>query len=115
MAADAPDQLLFVYGSLKRGQVNHAELGSARFVGHTQTRPAFALRVIDGYPALVPGQHAVLGELYRIATGDLARLDEFEGPGYRRQAIELEGGSAALSYVATAPASGEPYPRDEWP
>ena len=115
MAAGAPEQLLFVYGSLKRGQANHAQLGNAVFVGLARTRPAFALRVIDGYPALVPGQSAVLGELYRIATDDLGRLDEFEGGGYRRRTIELEAGALALAYVAVAPSDGVPFTADEWP
>ena len=115
MTADAPEQLLFVYGSLKRGQANHAQLGWALFVGVARTAPCFALRMIDGYPALVPGQRAVLGELYRIATLDLVRLDEFEGDGYRREAIELETGARALGYVAQVPSAGVPHPADEWP
>ncbi len=115
MASDAPEQLLFVYGSLKRGQANHAQLQGARFVGAARTLAQYALRSIDGYPALVPGNLAVLGELYRIATLDLAQLDEFEGDGYRRQAIELEGGARALGYVAVVPSAGVPHPAAEWP
>jgi gamma-glutamylcyclotransferase (GGCT)/AIG2-like uncharacterized protein YtfP len=115
LTADTPEQLLFVYGSLKRGQVNHAQLGRAVFVGLARTQPLFALRMIEGYPALVPGQRAVRGELYRIAEGDLARVDEFEGTNYRRRAIELEAGAPALAYLAISPAAGDPYPADEWP
>jgi gamma-glutamylaminecyclotransferase len=113
--ADAPEQLLFVYGSLKRGQANHAQLGDARFVGAARTEARFALRIIDGYPALVPGERAVLGELYRIATLELGRLDEFEGDGYLRQEIELESGARALGYVARVSSAGVTYPSAEWP
>jgi len=115
VTAGAPEHLLFVYGSLKRDQANHAQLGSARFVGLARTRPVFSLRTIDGYPAMVPGQLSVRGELYRIATGDLKRLDEFEGTGYRRQEIELETGAQVLGYMAVAPNAGVPHPTDEWP
>ncbi len=108
-------RLLFVYGSLKRGQANHAELGHAAFVAVARTLPQFALRMIDGYPALVPGERAVLGELYRIETANLSALDEFEGAGYRRQEIELEAGTWALSYLAVLPHAGVPLAADEWP
>jgi gamma-glutamylcyclotransferase (GGCT)/AIG2-like uncharacterized protein YtfP len=40
--------LLFVYGSLKRGQIHHGELVAARFVAFERTAPAFALREISG-------------------------------------------------------------------
>jgi len=107
--------LLFVYGSLKRGRANHSELQAAEYVATVRTAPRFALRVIDGYPALVPGSRAILGELYRIRSSALPALDEFEGPGYVRQEIELEGAVLALSYWARVPGTGVPYPGDEWP
>lgn len=108
---------LFVYGSLKRGQANHAELARAVFVATACTLPEFALRMIDGYPALVPGNRRVRGELYRIATPDLELLDEFEGAGYRRQliGIELETSIQAQAFLATAPSAGVPLAGDEWP
>jgi gamma-glutamylcyclotransferase (GGCT)/AIG2-like uncharacterized protein YtfP len=115
MTDGAPEQLLFVYGSLKRGQANQGRLGRASFVGIIRTSPHFALRMVDGYPALVPGYRAVLGELYRINTEDLSALDEFEGSDYRRGAIELEDGRRALAYLALEPGAGEPLPGDEWP
>lgn len=109
--------LLFVYGSLKRGQPNHAELGAAEFVATARTVPRFQLRMIDGYPALVPGTRSVRGELYRIATAQLGALDEFEGAGYRRQAVAVDFGPTfeALAYVAVAPDAGVLHPADEWP
>lgn len=115
MTDDAAEHLLFVYGSLKRGQANHDQLGRAVFLRAARTRPVFALRTIDGYPALVSGRGAVLGELYRIATPELSQLDEFEGDAYERQWIELETGELALGYVARQPATGDPYPGNEWP
>ena len=107
--------LLFVYGSLKRGRANHHQLQAAEYVATARTAPCFALRVVHGYPALVPGSQAIVGESYRIATAALLALDEFEGHDYVRREIELDGGERALAYLSRVPHAGDPYPGDEWP
>lgn len=104
---------LFVYGSLKRGQANHRELGRAELIGEVRTAPAFALRSIDGYPALVPGRRAIAGELYLVS--DFAPLDEFEGDGYVRREIELSDGERAAAYLAADPSAGIALDGDVWP
>lgn len=106
---------MFVYGSLKHGRANHHQLHAAEFLAAARTAAGFALRVIDGYPALVPGARAIVGELYRIAADALPALDDFEGPGYVRREIDLGGGQRAFSYLARVPAAGAPYPGDDWP
>ena len=107
--------LLFVYGSLKRGLSNHHELGSARFVTETSTAPYFELRVLSGYPLLVPGTQAVRGELFELPTAQLAALDAFEGLAYCRREIQLADGSRAVAYLARDSAAGAPYTASEWP
>ena len=107
--------LLFVYGSLKRGGANHQQLDAAEYVAKARTAARFGLRVIDGYPALVAGSRRIVGELYRILVGSLPVLDEFEGSGYVRQEIELDGREPALAYLSRAPGAGVPYSGDEWP
>lgn len=107
--------LLFVYGSLKRGRANHHELGAAQYLAEARTAPCFGLRIIAGYPALVPGSRAIAGELYGISVAALPLLDQFEGNGYVRQEIELAGRERALAYLARVPDAGAPYPGDEWP
>ena len=114
-SADHASCLLFVYGSLKRGRANHHELQSAEYVSTARTVPRFALRLIDGYPALVPGSRAIVGELYRIASGALSALDEFEGGNYVRQEIELANGERALAYLSRVLEAGDPTPGDQWP
>jgi gamma-glutamylcyclotransferase (GGCT)/AIG2-like uncharacterized protein YtfP len=113
-ATAEPPCLLFVYGSLKRGQANHCELADARFLATARTVPAFALRELDGYPLLVPGQRAIEGELYEIARSSLVAIDEFEGDAYERRLIPLEGGSLAIAYLARAPEAGAPVTLDSW-
>ncbi len=104
-----------MYGSLKRGRANHHQLHAAEYLASARTAARFALRVIDGYPALVPGSSAIVGELYRIAASALPALDQFEGPGYVRQEIELDGSQRALAYLSRVPDAGAPYAGDEWP
>lgn len=115
MAEHLEDDLLFVYGSLKRGQVNHRQLGQARFVADMRTVARFALRLIDGYPALVPGERSIRGELHRLNQEQWAGLDEFEGDGYRRALIELIDGSHAVTYLARQANTGVLLDADEWP
>jgi gamma-glutamylaminecyclotransferase len=110
-----PSCVLFVYGSLKRGQPNHQELKGARFIGAERTAEAFALRLIAGYPGLVSGGRAILGELYELPLQTLSELDEFEGEGYLRREIELASGARAIAYLACAPEAGTPLAASEWP
>ena len=113
--AERESCLLFVYGSLKRGLANHQELHLAEYVSTALTAPYFALRVSDGYPALVTGSRAIVGELYRIPESSLSGLDEFEGDRYIRREIELANGLRALAYLSRGKDDGEPYPGEEWP
>lgn len=115
LADDEATCLLFVYGSLKRGRANHHELRAAEYVADARTSSNFALRVVAGYPALVPGSLSIRGELFRIARTALPALDEFEGATYVRREIELAHGERALAYLSGTPAAGEPYSGVEWP
>jgi gamma-glutamylcyclotransferase (GGCT)/AIG2-like uncharacterized protein YtfP len=110
-----PGLLLFVYGSLKRGQRNHRELGSARFVSEVSTVPQFALRVVAGYPLLAPGVRSIRGELFTLPTVHLSSLDAFEGEAYERREIHLLDGRCATTYMARDPSVGEAFSGDEWP
>jgi gamma-glutamylcyclotransferase (GGCT)/AIG2-like uncharacterized protein YtfP len=73
-----PD-LVFVYGTLRRGQHNHYMLGSSSFLGLHVTEPWYAMLDLGTYPGVVGGgQCAITGELYRVTPTTLARLDELE-------------------------------------
>lgn len=93
-----PPVRLFVYGSLRRGAENHHELGAAVFVGAVKTLPSYGIARLGVYPALVPGSTSVAGELYEVQEADLPALDAFEGSGYRRALVRLEGGGDAEAY-----------------
>jgi gamma-glutamylcyclotransferase (GGCT)/AIG2-like uncharacterized protein YtfP len=91
--------LLFVYGSLMRGEANHGRMGGAPLLQVARTAPEFTLVDLGPYPAmLADGTQAVTGELYEVDLTMLAGLDRFEAP-YGRTTIRLEGGREAEAYV----------------
>jgi gamma-glutamylaminecyclotransferase len=106
---------LFAYGSLKRGGSNQHELRPARFVAQVTTAPRYALRLLFGYPLLVPGALAIRGELFELPTAYLPALDAFEGEAYERCEIELADGRRVVTYMSREPGAGAPYAADEWP
>jgi gamma-glutamylcyclotransferase (GGCT)/AIG2-like uncharacterized protein YtfP len=111
----AAPSFFFAYGSLKRGQSNHQELGAATFVDVVSTAPSFALRVHGGFPLLVPGSRSVRGELFLLSAQELEALDELEGDCYERRAIRLLDYRCAITYMARDPELGEAYAADAWP
>lgn len=85
--------LLFVYGSLLRGEDNHHVMRGARLLGAARTAARYTLVDLGPYPAMVAGgATAIAGELYVVGAELLAELDAFEGhpDEYVRSAVELE-------------------------
>lgn len=71
--------LVFVYGTLRRGQINHGLLEHSRFVG-----AGYIFGTVWAVAASWPGFYrddecAVAGELYRVDEATLAELDHLEG------------------------------------
>ena len=77
--------LLFVYGTLMRGEPAHRFLtGRATFVddGHV----AGTLLDLGRFPGLVAGPGRVWGEVWRLEAPELLRtLDEYEGYNFERR------------------------------
>jgi gamma-glutamylcyclotransferase (GGCT)/AIG2-like uncharacterized protein YtfP len=94
--------LIFVYGSLLKGEANHHLLRRAEYLGSGKTTHSYRLIDLGSYPALVAeGATAVTGEVYRVSTSLLATLDVFEEHPevYIRTAIRLEEGREAWTYL----------------
>lgn len=117
--------LLFVYGTLQRGQPHAALLSDCRCLGPARIRGTlYALP--EGFPAADAGGTGVVeGELYELppyADLLLRMLDEYEGVDeglFERRRVKV-GGREAWTYVAgpalrPALAGRTPLPGGRWP
>ena len=77
-------ELVFVYGTLRRGGSNHFRMAETEFVESGILRGR--LYRVDWYPGLVMdlAGDEIHGEVYSVLPGQLAELDDFEGQEYRR-------------------------------
>lgn len=118
------DTRLFVYGTLKRGEVRAPLLAGQRYVGEVRTAPRYRLFNTGDYPALVeaeplrlPGR-SIVGELWSVDAACLARLDLEEAVDeglYARREIALVGGAErAIAYVYLLPVDGMQDCGDVW-
>jgi gamma-glutamylaminecyclotransferase len=74
--------VLFVYGTLKSGQVNNEMLAGQELIGPATTLPIYRLYGLGWHPGLVLAKQdgtAVKGELWAVDARTLAKLDEYEG------------------------------------
>jgi gamma-glutamylcyclotransferase (GGCT)/AIG2-like uncharacterized protein YtfP len=87
---------LVVYGLLRRGESLAHLMDGAEFLGDVNV-PGFDLYDLGHYPGACPGDGAVVGELYELASpAVLDLLDEAEGvhqkpPLYRRELVDAQG------------------------
>lgn len=89
--------LVFVYGTLLRGEVNHHRLAGAELLGAWRTEPCFQMFNLGAYPGLARGgRTAVTGEVYRVDGAGLKHLDRLEDYPrlYDRQLIPTRFGRA---------------------
>ncbi len=94
--------ILFVYGTLKRGQRNHGLMREAQFLGEAITAHQYTLLDLGSFPGMIPGgTTSVHGELYEVGPELLARLDRHEGVPrlYVRGVVWLENRAWAESYL----------------
>jgi len=88
--------VLFVNGTLMRGQKLHANLDGAEFLGEFRTAPRYRLySIADVHPGMFEvesGGVTVAGELYRMPPGVWARVEAGEPPRLYRGPVSLEDG-----------------------
>ena len=111
---------VFVYGSLRKGQIYHHVIESAEFVGSAETPPLYELFDLGDYPAMVRGGRTrVQGEVYEVGAGLLEVLDEFEDHPelYQRQEIGLADGQRVKTYLYPRESLKSPVRVDDgdWP
>ena len=98
-------QLIFVYGSLKRGFRLHHLLEDQEFVSQAVTVPTYLIFDLGEYPGLIEAEtgFAIRGEVYRVDPECLALLDEAEGVAeglYTRREIHLQAPFAEFAVHA---------------
>jgi len=93
-------QLLFVYGSLKRGQRAHHLLERLDWLGEAWL-PGACLHDLGPFPMAVPGEGRIQGEVYAVGEADLEALDRYEGAPrlFERHWLSLEDGRRAWVYL----------------
>ena len=96
---------VFVYGTLRAGESNHALLATQRYLGPWQTCAGYTLYDTGPYPAAVAGgQTRLVGEVYAVDARCFARLDLLEDypRSYTRTLITTDYGDAWI-YLWIAP------------
>jgi gamma-glutamylaminecyclotransferase len=74
--------ILFVYGTLKRGERNQHRIADQRFVREAVTKPRYRVIDLGPQPGMIPDAEnglSVRGELWEVSGRCLEELDEFEG------------------------------------
>lgn len=73
--------LVFVYGTLKRGDCRHRFLAGGKFLGLATTSAGYRLFHLGEYPAMVadPAGGQIEGEVFEVSDAILRLLDEVEG------------------------------------
>lgn len=121
---DSSGQLIFVYGSLKRGYRLHFLLAAQPFLGSAVTICQYRLFDLGEYPGLigpVSDGIAITGEVYRVTAECLQTLDEAEGVDsqlYSRRQVVLAGEFAEFPVEAwfwLSSTSGRTECGSSWP
>ena len=89
--------LVFVYGTLRSGEVNHHLLAGATYCGKHATLPRYRMLHLGAYPGVVEGGSTVIrGEIYRIDKRQFMWLDRLEAYPtlYKRKLIDTRWGKA---------------------
>lgn len=92
--------LVFVYGTLKKGYANHGLLEGAEFLGEATSKDArWNLVDLGPFPAMTYGHTAVRGEVYAIDSSHLRALDRLEGypQYYDRNVVDFTMGDTTVA------------------
>ena len=112
--------LLFVYGTLKRGEPNHFRMADQELLSEAITAPRYRVIDLGPHPGLVRDAAkglAVQGEVFAVTDRCLAELDEFEGDAgaFVRELIEVSGYEQVWAYYLNAPVPDGAKSGDRWP
>ena len=95
-------ELLFVYGTLRRGGSANHKMRGAKFIVTTHTNGGYALAKYHGLPGIMESgksNEVVKGDLYEVTEDHLYELDRYEDRRYQRKLVDLNDGNQAWAYV----------------
>ena len=112
--------ILFIYGSLKRGHLNHHRIADQEYLGDAITEPHYRIIAIGKYGGLIRDEAngtAVKGELWAVTPAALANLDAFEGGegDWIRGPVAICEGGQVQAYLWTGPVPAEVPSGATWP
>lgn len=86
--------LVFLYGSLKRGQMNHNIVEKSTFIDCGITEEHYNMYAYDNFPMLIESEEEsnIRGEIYEVSDEILESIDFLESNGefYERKLIKIE-------------------------
>ena len=90
---------VFVYGTLMNGEMNHYLLEDSKCLGKAAV-DGYEMYNVGWYPAIIPGESRILGELYEVPQEDMNSIDMLEGKGslYIRKCEETSSNSITYIY-----------------
>ena len=94
--------IVFVYGTLMRGERAHSYLSKAEFVGEYRLSD-YAIYNLGWYPGIRPKAGSVVyGEVYAVDDRMLKEMDRYEGEGslYHRTPVTVENDRERIDAVA---------------
>ena len=71
---------VFVYGTLMSGEGNHYHLQNSTCLGKAVIE-GYNMYDVGHYPAIIPGDSLIIGELYQVPIEDMSSIDMLEGEG----------------------------------
>jgi gamma-glutamylaminecyclotransferase len=94
---------VFICGSALRGQPDHQNLQSAKFVKETKTRPLYRLHAAENgwHPAIYQVEEngiSIPGEIYEMTTEQFDYLAANEPPHMYPTEVILENGDTATAF-----------------
>lgn len=109
--------LVFVYGTLQRGERYHDVIGASLFLGSHRLSPAYTLYDLGEYPGAVHGGTTPLqGEVFRVERRVMHALDELEEVPtlYRRTPVATPFGLAIVYLLVEAPTGVPVIDSGDW-
>ncbi|MEL6581444.1 MAG: gamma-glutamylcyclotransferase, partial [Cyanobacteria bacterium J06621_12] len=104
MTTASSTKRVFICGSALKGQPDHKNLQSAKFIKDTKTKPEYRLHAAENgwHPAIYAverGGISIPGEIYEMTTEQYEYLLENEPPHMYPETVNLEGDETATAML----------------